>query len=79
MACGAAARMVRPFIFQAIAESPQMPRACSRIWARDKYPASARRAARSAARRKADKKIRIGYVSGEFRQQATAILMAGAL
>src|SRR3569833_2875640 len=69
-------RSVQPFIFQAVAESPADARDCSRIWARDKYPelGSARH---DRAARKANKKLRIGYVSGEFRQQATAILMAG--
>ena len=69
-------RIVQPFIFQAVATSPADARDCSRIWARNKYPElGATRHDRAA--RKANKKIRIGYVSGEFRQQATAILMAG--
>ena len=70
------APVVQPFIFQAIAENPADARACSRIWVKDKYPEQAG-AAHDRAARKANKKIRIGYVSGEFRQQATAILMAG--
>ena len=69
-------RIVQPFIFQAVAETPADARDCSRIWARDKYPELGGPAHDRAAR-KANKKIRIGYVSGEFRQQATAILMAG--
>jgi len=70
-------RIVQPFIFQAVAESPADARACSRIWARDKYPELGGAAHHDRAGRKANRKIRIGYVSGEFRQQATAILMAG--
>jgi protein O-GlcNAc transferase len=70
------ARIVQPFIFQAVAESPADAQACSRIWAKDKYPEIAG-APHDRAARKANKKIRIGYLSGEFRQQATAILMAG--
>jgi protein O-GlcNAc transferase len=69
-------RAVQPFIFQAIAETPADAQGCSRIWARDKYPENPGRPHDPAAR-KDQKKIRIGYVSGEFRQQATAILMAG--
>jgi protein O-GlcNAc transferase len=67
-------RVVQPFIFQAIAETPEDAQACSRIWARDKY-----RQVPSAPhqQREGGEKIRIGYLSGEFRQQATAILMAG--
>jgi predicted O-linked N-acetylglucosamine transferase (SPINDLY family) len=67
---------VQPFIFQAIAESPADLQACSRIWGEKKYPPIADRPHVPALRRQA-RKIRIGYLSGEFRQQATAILMAG--
>jgi protein O-GlcNAc transferase len=72
----AGTRAVQPFIFQAIAETPQDAQACSRNWARDKYPEVPSTPHDPAARR-GRKKIRIGYLSGEFRQQATAILMAG--
>jgi len=67
-------RVVQPFIFQAIAEKPEDSQACSRIWMADRCPPQP-----SAPHepRKAGDKIRIGYLSGEFRQQATAILMAG--
>ena len=69
-------RAARPFMYQAASDDPADLQSCSRIWARDMYlevPAAAhdRTARRNAA------KIRIGYVSGEFRQQATQILMAG--
>ncbi len=70
------ARVVQPFIFQAIAETPADAQACSRIWAKDKYPEQGS-APQDRAARKANKKIKIGYVSGEFRHQATAMLMAG--
>ena len=70
------ARIVQPFIFQAIGENPQDAQTCSRIWGHDKYPPMAA-APFDTALRKVHKKIRIGYLSGEFRQQATAILMAG--
>ena len=72
----AGARIVQPFIFQAVSENPQDSQACSRIWGHDRYPA-VDAAPFDRAARKAHKKIRIGYMSGEFRQQATAILMAG--
>ena len=70
------ARAIQPFNFQAIAETSADAQACSRIWAKDKYPPIAA-ASHDPAARKGRRKIRIGYVSGEFRQQATAILMAG--
>ena len=69
-------RVARPFIFQAVSESPADLQACSRIWARDmvlEIPA----APHDRAARKDHRKIRLGYVSGEFREQATQILMAG--
>lgn len=69
-------RAVQPFVFQAIAETPEDAQACSRTWARHKYP-QLPSAPHVPAERKAHGKIRIGYLSGEFRQQATAILMAG--
>jgi protein O-GlcNAc transferase len=69
-------RVVQPFIFQAVAETPADAQTCSRIWARDKYPEMGT-APQDRSARKTNKKIRVGYVSGEFRHQATAILMAG--
>jgi len=69
-------RAVQPFIFQAVVETPESAQACSRTWAKDRYPAMASRPHDPATRERRDK-IRIGYVSGEFRQQATAVLMAG--
>jgi protein O-GlcNAc transferase len=69
-------RAVQPFIFQAIAEAPEDSQSCSRIWARDKYPLVAG-VVHDPAARKGGENIRIGYLSGEFRHQATAILMAG--
>ncbi len=70
------ARVVQPFNFEAIADNPADAQACSRLWAADKYPQIGQPPQDQAAR-KNKKKIRIGYVSGEFRQQATAMLMAG--
>ena len=69
-------RSARPFIFQAVSDSPACLQACSRIWARDMYLESPF-APHDRAARKGHRKIRLGYVSGEFRQQATQILMAG--
>jgi predicted O-linked N-acetylglucosamine transferase (SPINDLY family) len=69
-------QVVQPFIFQAIAETPADAQACSRIWGQKRY-AEIASAPHDPALRKDDGKIRIGYLSGEFRQQATAILMAG--
>jgi predicted O-linked N-acetylglucosamine transferase (SPINDLY family) len=70
------ARVARPFMFQAVADSPADLQACARIYARDLYP-PAYGAPHDPASRKGRDRIRLGYVSGEFRDQATAILMAG--
>lgn len=69
-------RAIQPFNFQAIAETPADAQACSRIWVKDKYPPIPA-PPHDRATRKGQRKIRIGYLSGEFRQQATAMLMAG--
>ncbi len=66
---------VQPFNFQAIAETPADSQACSRIWAQNRYPEQPSAPHDPEIRK--GRKIRIGYLSGEFRQQATAILMAG--
>jgi predicted O-linked N-acetylglucosamine transferase (SPINDLY family) len=65
--------VVRPFAWQAISADPASLQQCARIFAREYPPAPASfgQAARSAD------KIRIGYVSADFREQATAYLMAG--
>ncbi|HVV28875.1 MAG TPA: tetratricopeptide repeat protein [Rhizomicrobium sp.] len=70
-------RVARPFMFQAVSENPADLQACSRIWARDMYFEVAGAPRHDPARRRAHAKIRLGYVSGEFREQATQILMAG--
>jgi len=69
-------RVVQPFIFQAIAETPVDAQTCSRIWGENLYPQHSGRP-HDPAKRKNRQKIRLGYLSGEFRQQATAVLMAG--
>ena len=69
----------QPFIYQAVCQSPADLQTCSTIYANDRYPALAPllTAAALAQRRLRPGKIRVGYVSGEFRDQATAYLMAG--
>jgi predicted O-linked N-acetylglucosamine transferase (SPINDLY family) len=64
---------VEPFIYQALAESPADLQACAMHYAARNHPA---RPPRHAASRGAGK-IRVGYVSGEFHEQATAYLTAG--
>ncbi len=64
-------RVVRPFVYQALSPSPADLQACSRIFARHFFPP----AGPPPFRHNHDR-IRIGYLSGEFREQATAYLMA---
>ncbi|MBW8709068.1 MAG: hypothetical protein JF627_07405 [Alphaproteobacteria bacterium] len=68
--------VARPFMFQALSDSPADSQACARIFARTMHPPVAAPSPGPAAR-KAGGRIRLGYLSGEFREQATAILMAG--
>jgi len=65
---------VRPFALQAIAADPALLQQAARIFASAEFPALPS-AALSAAR--AEGRIRIGYLSADFREQATAYLMAG--
>jgi predicted O-linked N-acetylglucosamine transferase (SPINDLY family) len=66
--------VVNPFIYQAIAETPEDSRACSRNWVREN--GFAPRAAAPPPWRGHDR-IRIGYVAGEFREQALSFVLAG--
>ena len=69
--------VARPFMFQALAERPEDLQACARLYAADLFPPAPDAARHDPATRKRRDKIRLGYLSGEFREQATAILMAG--
>jgi protein O-GlcNAc transferase len=67
-------RVANPFMYQAISESPRDLQACSLTYASHLHPpltALWKKAERNHA------KIRVGYVSGEFREQATAFLAVG--
>ncbi len=70
------ARVARPFMLQALSDDPAELQACARLYVRDLYPPVAV-PPHDPGLRKGRSKIRIGYLSGEFREQATAILMAG--
>ena len=66
-------RIVEPFVYQAISDVPEDLEACAKIHAAHDPagPALWRKG------RPPRKKIRVGYVSGEFRAQATQYLAAG--
>ncbi len=63
-----------PFGYQAISESESDLLRCAEIYAARTYPVQAARV--TPGHRRSTGKIRLGYVSGEFRNQATSILMA---
>ena len=67
-------KVVKPFAYQAVSASPADLKACAAIFASKMFPPKPglRKLSRSHAG-----KIRLGYVSGEFREQATAALTAG--
>ena len=66
-------RVVEPYVLQGLASSPGDLLAAARIYAQDKYaPQSS-----SQRRHRREAKIRLGYLCGEFRAQATMYLAAG--
>ena len=66
--------VVRPFVYQALSESPADLQLCSVTYTALNFPALP---AAPIAPRPAGGKIKVGYLSAEFRDQATAYLMAG--
>ena len=66
-------RVARPFLYQAVSDAPADLQACSRIFAAHRYPPTPM----WGHTKREHRKIRLGYLSGEFREQATAYLMAG--
>ena len=67
-------RSAAPFGFQAVSQSPESLYLCSKTYAADKYPS---RSPLWSGERYANRRIRLGYLAGEFRTHATSILMAG--
>jgi predicted O-linked N-acetylglucosamine transferase (SPINDLY family) len=67
-------RVIRPFAYQALSDNPADLKACSEIFAADQFAAMPPPVL---APRTDGGKLRIGYVSSDFREQATAYLMAG--
>jgi protein O-GlcNAc transferase len=63
---------IEPFAYQALATDPMMLRRCAELFAADQFPA--RTPLVEPGRPLGNSKIRIGYLGGEFRNQATSIL-----
>jgi len=68
---------VEPFAYQAISNSLEDLQRSAEIFAHEKYPPA--HSAGTGRGRNGSGRIRVGYVSGEFRNQATSVLMAGLL
>jgi protein O-GlcNAc transferase len=68
------APVIQPFVFQAFCESPEDLLACSQTYANREYPALPALAAKAVG---PERKIRLGYVCGEFRAHATSYLSVG--
>jgi protein O-GlcNAc transferase len=66
-----------PFGWQGLSSSQRSLQLCAEIYTNEKYPATAQAFPRIS--RAGDGKIRIGYLSGEFRDQATSHLLTGLL
>jgi len=67
-------RAAEPFGYQGIGDSPRLLRRCAEIYAADRFPPAP--APLWSGERYDHARIRVGYLSGEFRHQATSILMA---
>ncbi|UZE48918.1 tetratricopeptide repeat protein [Rhodopseudomonas sp. P2A-2r] len=68
---------VEPFAWQGIAMSERSLQRCAEIYSANRFPARFDKSDLPALRTAG--KIRIGYLSGEFRQQATSLLLVGVL
>jgi protein O-GlcNAc transferase len=68
------AKAAEPFVYQAVSRSPADLKRCAEIFTEARYPAAATPV--WTGEQYAHDKLRIGYVAGEFRYQATSILMA---
>ncbi|HXJ01386.1 MAG TPA: tetratricopeptide repeat protein [Micropepsaceae bacterium] len=67
-------RVVNPFEFLALSSDPQDQKQCAALWVADKHPPSPAPIPRSTYARE---KIRIAYLSADFRNHAVAHAMAG--
>lgn len=66
--------VIEPFAYSAIATDALALRRCAELFAADQFPVQP--ALVAPARRRSTGKLRIGYLGGEFRNQATSILAA---
>jgi predicted O-linked N-acetylglucosamine transferase (SPINDLY family) len=74
---GAGQMSAEPFGWLGVSRSRRSLQICAELYNAAKYPAVSH--APGGGHPSGDGKIRIGYVSGEFRQQATSLLLVGVL
>jgi protein O-GlcNAc transferase len=67
--------VVQPFTLLALCDSPDLHLKCARILAADQMPANCRLL--WSGRRHEHQRIRVAYLSADYHQHATALLMAG--
>jgi protein O-GlcNAc transferase len=68
-------RVINPLSLLLLDESSQVQLACARAYVEEKHPPQAK----APAARAADRKIRIAYVSADFREHPVSYLLAGTL
>lgn len=68
-------KAVEPFVHQGVSGSARAMKVCAETYSAENFPAAG--TPLWAGERYSNQRIRVGYVSGELRQQATAILMTG--
>ena len=68
-------KAAEPFVHQGVSGSARAMRVCAETYSAENFPPASAPLWRG--ERYDNRRIRIGYVSGEFREQATAILIAG--
>lgn len=64
-----------PFGWQGVAKSPRSLQLCAELYNKTRFPANLKHFTRPPSGE--NKKIRVGYSSGEFRDQAVALLLVG--
>jgi predicted O-linked N-acetylglucosamine transferase (SPINDLY family) len=65
-----------PFGWQGVAQSERSLQLCAELYNKNEFPSAA---ATFARRVPSNDKIRVGYLSGDFREQATSFLLVGIL
>jgi len=76
---GAGRRVSHPQSLLSVADAPELQRRCAQIYGAHKFPATSVMGACPPRRRAAPDRIRVAYVSADFRDHPVAYLLAGVL